>query len=94
MTHLINAIINTSIFPDIFKLSRILPFSKPGKPLNDIDSFRPLNNLPCIEKIVEEYIKICMLDFIEKHNILNNNHHGGRKAHFPLTALAQIITNY
>ena len=92
---MINAIINTSIFPDIFKLSRILPFSKPGKPLNDIDSFRPLNNLPCIEKkIVEEYIKICMLDFIEKHNILNNNHHGGRKAHFPLTALAQIITNY
>ena len=31
MTHLLNAIIKTNTVPEIFKISRILPLSKPKK---------------------------------------------------------------
>ena len=39
ITHLINRIIITYIFPDIFKISRILLLLKPDKLSNLIDSY-------------------------------------------------------
>ena len=76
---LINHIILSNILPDIFKISRITPISKPGKPLSDIESFRPINNLCTIEKIVEEYIKLHLEKHLNYNNIINKNHHGAEK---------------
>lgn len=90
ITHMINTIINKGKIPDIFKISRILPLSKPDKSINLIDSFRPINNLPCLEKILEEHIIIHLNIFLEENNILHDNHHGGRKLHSTTTALTQI----
>ncbi len=90
LTHMINSIVRTSTIPDIFKISRVLPISKPDKPLNCIDSFRPINNLPSLEKILEEHIIINLNIFLNNNNIIHKNHHGGRKGHSTTTALAQI----
>ena len=93
LTHLINSILNTSIFPDIFKISRILPISKQGKPVNEISSFRPINNLVSIEKIVEEYLKIEITNHLNQNNIITKNHHGCRQKHSTTTALTQMYYN-
>ena len=90
ITHLINSIINTSIYPEIFKISKLLPFCKPDKNENFIDSFRPINNLTVIDKLVQEYIKIHLLKHLENNQILHENHHGGLKHHSTITALTQI----
>ena len=37
---------------DIFKISKILPIGKPNKRTNNIESFRPINNLVLIEKTI------------------------------------------
>ena len=58
ITHLINQIIETEIFLDIHKLSRQLPISKPGQDINDIDSYRLINNLPALEKKVNNISRI------------------------------------
>ena len=76
--HLINTIIKTSTFPDTFKHSRITPTLKPKKNCTLIDSFRPINNLCTLDKIVEQHIKTHLDTFLEAHKIINNNHHGGR----------------
>merc|ERR1712243_427621 len=55
ITHLIKQIILGRKFPSIFKIDRITPKLKNGKPIYDIGSYRPLNNLCTIEKIIEEY---------------------------------------
>ena len=52
---LINVIITTKKYPKILKISRITPTLKPDKLLTMIDSYRPINNLPAIEKIIEQY---------------------------------------
>ena len=39
ITHLINCIINTGVYPKIHKLCRITPIKKPDKPDDDIDSY-------------------------------------------------------
>ena len=93
LTHLINSIILTNKIPEIFRISKILPLSKPEKRRENIESYRPINNLPCLEKIMEGHILKHMLIFIEENNILDINHHGGRKQHSTTTALVDIIYN-
>merc|ERR1711867_253998 len=90
ITHLINSIIKEEKFPKVLKKTRIIPILKKGKPIDDIDSYRPINNLPCIEKIVEEHMKREMEEFILENKIMNKDHHGGRKNHSTVTAKATI----
>ena len=90
--HLINSIITTSIIPKTFKLSRILPLSKPNKKRELLSSYRPINNLLAIEKIFEEHISKNLQLFLKKNKILNKNHHGGRR-HFSTTTALLEITN-
>ena len=48
LCHLINMVLYTEIFPDIYNISRILPISKQGLSTDKIENFRPLNNFPAI----------------------------------------------
>merc|ERR1712243_128683 len=92
ITHLIKQIIIERKFPNIFKTDRITPKLKNGKPIYDIASYRPLNNLCTIEKIIEEYIITHLEPFLTTNKIIHDNHHGGRKGHSTTTALTQILT--
>ena len=56
LCHMINCILRTSTFPSCFKITKIIPILKPGKPADQIDSFRPINCLPTLEKLVEGWI--------------------------------------
>merc|ERR1712240_374078 len=93
ITHLTKQIIIKQKFPQIFKLDRITPKPKQGKPIYEIGSYRPLNNLYTIEKVIEEYFIIHLEAYLLKNKIINKNHHGGRKGHSTITALNQILTN-
>jgi len=88
ITHLINTILDTSTFPNTFKHSHITPIFKPKKAPTSIDSYRPINNLCTLEKLVEQHIKTHLDTFLDKHNIIHPHHHGGRKQHSTTTALA------
>ena len=55
--HLFNSIIRSGRFPENFKVSRILPLRKRDKVESSLDSFRPVNNLNSLEKVVELLLK-------------------------------------
>merc|ERR1712089_25746 len=97
-THLTTHIILSKTFPNTFKIDQITPKHKAGKPIYNIGSYRPLNNLCTIEKVIEEYFIIHLEKFLINNKIINKNHHGGRKGHSTITALNQILniasTNY
>ena len=78
--------------PQHFKIDRITPRHKKGKPIYNIGSFRPINNLCTIEKVIEEYIIGHLEKYLHTNNIIHKNHHGGRKQHSTTTALNQILT--
>ena len=90
ITHLINSIVKKEKFPKVLKKTRIIPILKKGKPVDEIDSYSPINNLPCIEKIVEEHLKREMEEFILDNEIMNKDHHGGRRNHSTVTAKVSI----
>ena len=93
LCHMINCVMKTSIFPNIFKTTRIIPVSKPGKPDDDIDSFRPLNNMNCLEKFLEGWIQTILVEWLEAEDVINMHHHGGKQGHSTLSAKASIDNN-
>ena len=50
ITHLINTILYTKIYPQIYKITRILPLSKSGMDPIFIENYRPISNLGLLEK--------------------------------------------
>ena len=79
ITHLINSIIFTENYPTVLKVSRISPILKPDKESEMIESYRPINNLSAVEKIVEEFLKEQLNDFIDQNEIILPDHYGSRK---------------
>ena len=69
ITHMINTILITKKFPRIFKISRIFPLSKPTLDRNFMESYRPVNNLCCLEKLAEAHILKYLEIFFEKNDI-------------------------
>ena len=98
ISHLINCIIRTGIFPECLKVSKIVPIQKSGTDPTKMDSFRPVNCLPAIEKLAEEWIKTHLLNFFEQNGLISDHHHGGRKNFSTVTAKAcienEIYKNY
>ena len=90
ITHLINSIITTSSYPNILKVSKMTPILKPDKDPLLVDSYRPINNLCTLEKIVEEHIKTHLSNHLEVNKIIDKNHHGSRKLHGTSTAITHI----
>merc|ERR1711895_88532 len=60
--------------------------------------YRPINNLSAVEKIVEEFLKEQLSEFIDDNRIILSDHHGSRKDHSTMTAISclnhQLINNY
>ena len=90
LTHLLTSIIINETYPDILKTTRISPNLKQDKKSDHIDSYRPICNLPCIDKVFQQYIKDHLISFLDIHDIIIKDHHGSRKDHFTFTALASI----
>ena len=72
------------------KYIKITPTLKPDKSANLIDSYRPINNLSSLEKLVEQHLKNCIIDHLEANNIILPNHHSSLKHHSTTTALSII----
>ena len=90
LTHLLTTIITTETYPDILKTTRITPTKKPDKPTDNIDSYRPICNLSVIDKILQQYIKDNMTNYLDINDIITKDNHGSRKGHSTTTALASI----
>ena len=83
LTKIFNLSIRTSITPDIWKNSIIIPLLKPNKPANESDSYRPVSLLCPAIKILERLLLPTLTEKLEVPVF----QHGFRKDHSTVTAL-------
>merc|ERR1711867_106686 len=88
--HMINTIIRTATFPQCFKVTKIIPILKAGKPADKIDSYRPVNCLPTLEKLTESCLLRAITGWTDSANHISHNHHGGRQNFSTGTAKLEI----
>ena len=68
--YLFNLSINTGIFPDILKTSKVILIYKKHNRC-DYSNYRPISNTFKFSKIFEKLIKIRILSFLNNNKILN-----------------------
>ena len=86
MTHLINSVIRKGKFPDLLKITKIIPLCKPNKPVTMTTSYRPIAIMNVYEKMVEAWMKVNLMKYFEENNLILKNHHGARANHSTMSA--------
>ena len=92
--HIFNNMIRTGTYPERLKTSKIIPILKNGKSPTDKANYRPICILPTVDKVIESLLKDQLEKYFEGNQLIPNQHHGGRKNHSTVTAMAAIDLNH
>ena len=90
LTIIINQMLTTGIFPDAFKVSKVIPLYKKGDS-SLLVNYRPISLLPTISKIFEKVIHDQLYDYFDKYNLLAEQQYGFRKQHSTEYAAVKLI---
>jgi len=96
LTQLWNHILSLRYFPYAWKSAKVIPILKPGKPLSDPSSHRPISLLSIVRKLLERVVAHRLNSFILQNHILPPEKFGFRKHHSTvsqLTRTADFITH-
>ena len=90
LTIIINQMMTTGIFPDAFKLSKVIPLFKKGDS-SLLVNYRPISLLPTISKVFERVIHDQMYEYFNQFNLLAEQQYGFRKQHSTEYAAIKLI---
>ena len=92
--NLINSTFGTTEYPSNLKQSKVIPLLKKGKPENIPTSYRGINLLPALGKIIDKIVYNQLLKHLELNNLIPENHHGGIQQRSTVTATATLIDKW
>ena len=72
LTLIINQSLETGIFPNAFKTSKVIPIYKKGDKAN-LNNYRPFSMLPTISKIFERVIHMQLYAYFCENNLCVNS---------------------
>lgn len=78
LVFILNLIMSTGVYPDGLKRATIIPLYKAGDK-TDMNNYRPIAITSAINKIVEKCLKTRLVQFLDKHNIINSSQYGFRQ---------------
>ena len=70
ITALFNSILRVEHFPAQWKVAQILVILKPGKPANEVKSYRPISLLPVLSKLFEKLLLTRIKPFLSTKDII------------------------
>lgn len=89
LSSLINRSFMTGVFPNVLKISKVIPvFKNKGSPL-EVSNYRPISLLSNIEKIYEKIMYSRVMEFFNQSNQIYARQFGFRKGH----STSHILTN-
>ena len=92
LTLIINQTINTGIFPEQLKISKVKPLFKKGDSTL-FSNYRPISLLPSISKIFEYVIFKQLITYLNTNNLLFPQQFGFRPAHSTELAALKLVNN-
>jgi hypothetical protein len=92
LTCMFNCSFKTGTFPDLWKISTIIPINKIQNPTKDED-YRPINMLPIYEMVIEQLVKNKIDPFIKRNQMITEDQSGFRENHPCETAVNFVIAD-
>ena len=83
----------TGYFPAVWKTAIVIPVHKPGKPKNEITSYRPVSLLPTLSKIFEKVILTRLQQHTVTDEIIPPFQFGFREGHSTSHQVRRVV-NY
>ena len=90
LTLIINQMITTGVFPDSFKISKIIPLFKKGDS-SLLSNYRPISLLPTISKIFERILYNQLYEYFNNNNLLAEQQYGFRSNHSTEYAAVKFV---
>ena len=94
LLNLVNTSMTTATYPNILKTSRIVPLRKNNKPENDPISYRAVNILPSIDKVIDKVICKQLTRHLTSNNLILQQHHGSVKNRSTMTAILSMLDEW
>ena len=88
--YILKACIHQAYFPEVWKIAKVHPVPKPGKPKNNINSYRPISLLSTLSKILEKIIHIQLIRYLKNNNIIIQQQFGFREGHSSVQQLLRV----
>lgn len=93
LTIIFNQSISTGIFPNEWKVTRVIPIFKDGTK-NDMNNYRPISIISVIAKVMERLVHGQLYSYLIETDLLSDSQHGFRPLHSTLTALLEITNKW
>jgi len=84
LMYILNAILRLNYWPTSVKRTKIIIIPKPGKNPTDVSSYRPINLLPIISKVLEKLILKRINKDMNPQDLIPHHQFGFRQAHYTI----------
>ena len=88
-----NHSIVSGIFPDEWKLSKVIPLFKQGN-RSDLNNYRPISVIPVVAKVFERIIYDQLYNYLTIHKLISRHQSGFRPLHSTVTALLEATDSW
>ena len=88
-----NCSIATGIFPEDWKISKVIPLFKQGD-RSDLNNYRPISIIPVIAKVFERVVYDQIFAFLNENKLLSPHQSGFRCLHSTVTALLEATDSW
>jgi hypothetical protein len=76
-----------------WKEANVTPLHKKG-PNNLVENYRPIGLTSIVCKTMDKFIRDCILDHMERHNLFTTHQHGFRKGRSCVTQLIKVLDDW
>lgn len=91
LRNIINAVFRLGYFPVQLKVAEVIMIPKAGKPLEDIESYRPISLLPVIGKIIEKILLLRLKPILQSQNLIPDHQFGFRDSHATVEQVNRMV---
>lgn len=92
ITKIINAAIKLRYVPQLWKLAEVIMIPKPGKPAEELASYRPISLLPVLSKLFEKLLHKRLMKIVEDFNLIPAHQFGFRQKHSTIDQVHRITS--
>ncbi|KAI5738896.1 hypothetical protein M8J77_012467 [Diaphorina citri] len=90
LTAVFNACLRWSYFPYMWKHAQVTMIAKPGKPKQELKSYRPISLLPTLSKLLERILASRLKTVLHEWSVIPDFQFGFREAHSTIHQMARF----
>jgi hypothetical protein len=91
LTQLFNAVFLKECFPAQWKVAQIILILKPGKPRNELTSYRRTSLLPIVSKVFQKLLLKSPLPMVENNRLIPHHQFGFRQRHSAIEQTHRMV---